>query len=255
MAKLLTNVYDLRPEIDDSPRRQRTSFPEIEEPEFWELFDAAKPYSMLAVTGFYSLYQSLHYIAKNRIAGDFVECGALFGGACIFMALLRRSLELDDRRIHVFDTFSGFPEGSTDVRRGTVTKGPRYESFYEAVVANFERTCGTDGIEFHVGPVEETLLPFKPRALSLLRLDTDFYPSTKAELERLYPRVSPGGVLIIDDYGWYEGSRRATDDYFAVQDTQPLLIRVDSGIWSGSKPGGPPTSSRFRLGSAFRGGR
>lgn len=236
MAERLRNVYDLRPQIEDNASRRRDNFPEITDPDFWELFDVAKPYSMLAVTGFYNLYQSMRYLARNNVPGELVECGALFGGACIFMALLRSSLGIPDRTIHVFDTFAGFPEGSVDRRRGIFSKGPRYHSFYEAVVANFERTCGTTGIEFHVGPVEQTLPAFEPRALALLRLDTDFYESTRIEFDRLYPALSSGGVLIIDDYGWYEGARRATDEFLGSCASVPLLIRVDGGIWSGTKP-------------------
>lgn len=232
----LRNVYDLRPQIEENGTRQRENFPEIRGEEFWELYDLAKPYSMLAITGFYNLYQSVRYLAANEIPGDFVECGALFGGACIFIGLLRQRLGLRDRTIHVFDTFAGFPPGSEDVGRGGPTKGPSYESFYEPVVANFEATCGTDGVEFHVGDVAETLPRFRARPLALMRLDTDYYVSTKVELELLYPMLTSGGVMIIDDYGYYEGSRRATDEYLDGWRDRPLLNRIDSAVWAGAKP-------------------
>lgn len=234
----LRTVYDLRPQIDDSPSRQRSKFPEISEAEFWELYEVAKPYSMLSVTGFYSLYQGVRYVVANDIPGDFVECGALFGGACIFVALLRERLGARARTLHVFDTFSGFPKGSEDTRRGEPSRGPSYESFFGAVIENFERTCGRGGVEFYVGEVERTLPRFPPPPISLLRLDTDFYASTKVELEILYPALSPGGVLIIDDYGYYDGARRATDEYLASCQRTPLLNRIDPGIWAGIKPQG-----------------
>ena len=92
------------------------------------------------------------------------------------------------------------------------------------------------------GMVEETLPAQAPERLALLRLDTDWYASTKHELEQLYPRVSPGGVLIIDDYGHYEGARNAVDEYFASRGEHVLLQRID---WTGRmvlKPAAVPVS-------------
>jgi len=78
------------------------------------------------------------------------------------------------------------------------------------------------------GTVEETIPDTIPAEIALLRPDTDFYESTHHELQHLFPRLSPNGVLIIDDYGWWRGSRDATDQYFAANDVDILLHRVDS---------------------------
>jgi hypothetical protein len=77
------------------------------------------------------------------------------------------------------------------------------------------------------GKVEDTLPGAAPERIAVLRLDTDWYASTKHEMEQLYPRLSPGGVLILDDYGHYEGARQAVDEYFAEHGGRPLLSRVD----------------------------
>ena len=77
------------------------------------------------------------------------------------------------------------------------------------------------------GPVEETLPKTAPDRLALLRLDTDWYESTRHELVHLYPRLVDGGVLIVDDYGHWEGCRRAVDEYFAAEADPVLLSRVD----------------------------
>jgi hypothetical protein len=104
------------------------------------------------------------------------------------MALLRREFGLEDRVLHLFDTFEGFPKGSFDSRRGKRVKGPARPNFYDAVVANLELTCGTEDVVLHVGPVERTLEGAETGSIALLRLDTDHYSSTRTDLEILYPR-------------------------------------------------------------------
>ena len=82
-------------------------------------------------------------------------------------------------------------------------------------------------IQFVSGMVEQTLLKQKPEKVALLRLDTDWYESTKCELEQLFPRLVPGAVLIIDDYGHWDGCRRAVDEYFEQHQVRMLLNRID----------------------------
>jgi hypothetical protein len=80
---------------------------------------------------------------------------------------------------------------------------------------------------FAKGRVEETLPAQAPDQLALVRLDTDWYESTRHELVHLYPRLAPGGVLIIDDYGHWDGVKRAVDEYFSAQAEPLLLSRID----------------------------
>ena len=231
-------IYDVLADIDDLAIRKRSSFQQIRDEEFWARYDIAKQYSMLQVTGFYDLYQSMRYIKTNAIPGDLIECGCFLGGSSIFICMMRTLFGLEDRTLHVFDTFAGFPPGSEDKRKGVPTKGPQYQNFFDSVKANFDATVGTERVVFHQGPVEETLEGFAPGPLALVRLDTDFYPSTRKELEVLYPLLSDEGVLIVDDYGQYEGSRTATDEYLAKLTKKPLLTHIDSGVVSGVKPCG-----------------
>lgn len=87
-----------------------------------------------------------------------------------------------------------------------------------------------DHLRFVVGPVEETLRTEKiPQRIALLRLDTDWYESTRVELEVLLPRLSPGGVLIIDDYNHWAGSRRAVDEHFTAHAQRPIMFPVGKG--------------------------
>jgi hypothetical protein len=82
-------------------------------------------------------------------------------------------------------------------------------------------------IHFVQGPVEETLPENAPEEIALLRLDTDWYASTKHTLVHLYPRVAPGGVLIVDDYAYWQGARQAVDEYVQENNVSVLLNRID----------------------------
>jgi hypothetical protein len=93
-----------------------------------------------------------------------------------------------------------------------------------------------ENMKFIKGKVEETLLIDFPEKISILRLDTDYYTSTKAELEILYDRLVPGGVLILDDYGHWQGARKAVDDYFEKNGKKPLFSFLDYAGLMGIKP-------------------
>lgn len=229
---------DLFPEIDAIATRQRATFPEIEDDAFWALYEQCKHFSLLHVPGFYNLYQSLTYLSRNKIVGCAVECGCFLGGAAAFTGLMRKHLDFD-LEIWLFDTFEGPPIGSTDTFVGgalieTPALLPNYEKQVKATLK--EVVGSTKGYHFVVGLVEDTIPPLDMAPIALLRLDTDFYSSTKVEFENFYPRLVSGGVLIIDDYGTFGGSRRATDEYLAGLARPPLLNRIDLGIWSGLKP-------------------
>jgi O-methyltransferase len=85
----------------------------------------------------------------------------------------------------------------------------------------------SDRVHFVQGKVEDTIPNVVPESIALLRLDTDWYSSTLHELQHLYTRLVPGGVLIIDDYGWWEGARKAVDEFFSQHDAPPLLNVID----------------------------
>jgi hypothetical protein len=98
----------------------------------------------------------------------------------------------------------------------------------EDVQANMATTGIDDArLRFVKGPVEETIPASAPERIALLRLDTDWYESTRHELEHLWDRLSPNGVLVIDDYGHWAGARKAVDDFFAGRPDAPMLARLD----------------------------
>ena len=235
---MLRRVNELHAQIDQIHADELAHYSEIQGEEFKELFALACPYSMVHVPGFYNVYQSLAYIRENAIPGDLVECGCALGGVAIFMRLCLTRWGMD-RTIHLFDTFVGPPIGSRDTIHGG------QELLWSAAMENHragteenivEATGSLDGFHIVEGFVEQTLPVTRLPELALLRLDTDFYESTRVEFELLYPKLTRGGVLIVDDYGYFQGSRRATDEYLATIRLTPLLNRIDQGVWAGVKP-------------------
>jgi hypothetical protein len=208
--------------------------------EFQRIFDAARPYTMTGKDVMYALYDAVRHIVRNNIPGDIVECGVWRGGSALVAALTLRAMRAE-RNLWLYDTFEGMTAPTElDVDR----EGHRASDYMErysddgkwcyADLADVRRTFrlngfGEAGLRFIRGDVLQTLPNVSPDRISVLRLDTDWYQSTKLELELLYPKLSPGGVLIIDDYGYWEGSRRAVDEYFA-QGPAPMLVRINDQV-------------------------
>ena len=158
----------------------------------------------------------------------------------------------DRRTVRLFDTFAGMTEPtSSDVRardgqdamaefltNRTDTHNAWCYASLDDVTSSFE-ALGLLGpnVQFVQGDVARTLKDASnlPERISVLRLDTDWYESTRLELETLYPRLSPGGVLILDDYGHWEGARKAVDEYF-TNHPRPLLQYTDYTGRMGVKP-------------------
>jgi hypothetical protein len=205
-----------------------------------EALAIAARYSMVNKFRLWALLQAVQHVARENVAGDFVECGVWKGGNLILYGLMARRYGLT-RRIWGYDTFEGMTEPTdNDVQFGTNVKAHTewasrqsgdvntwcYSPF-EEVEHNFRGEVGDAPLTLVKGKVEDTLdRPENiPERIAILRLDTDWYESTRKELEVLYPRLERGGVLLIDDYGAWSGSRKAVDEYFA--DKPVWLHRVD----------------------------
>lgn len=234
----MKTVYEARPEKSEARSRLRETYPDLDhEEDFWRLYDLTKQFSLLQAIGFYNLYCSIRYIAQRHVPGDFVECGVYLGGAAIFVALARDLFGLHDRKVYLYDTFCGFPEGTSDFikAKGRIVHGGAMEDFLEEVKDNI-RYCDVrpGSYEIVAGPVEKTLLAGPvPAEISLLRMDTDFSVSTKAQFDFLYPKLVQRGVLIIDDYGTWDGVRHASDEALA---NEPLMLhRISHSIRSAIK--------------------
>jgi O-methyltransferase len=207
---------------------------------FMGLFNQVKSYTMTSVEALFALYTGVSYVLDRNIPGDFVECGVWRGGSSLLVALLLQQKGISDRKVLLYDTFSGMPaptefdvdkygrSGFEMIQEYADDIGWCYASLEDVrgVFANHGFKCP---VEFIEGDVMTTLHTHQPSTISLLRLDTDWYESTALEYEILYPLLSTGGVLIIDDYGVWAGSRKATDDYFDKV-AKPLIVRVDKEV-------------------------
>ena len=209
--------------------------------------DRVQPYTMTSAARIVSVLDAVEYVVRRDLPGSFVECGVWRGGSVLAMVLTLQRLGVDDREIFLFDTFEGmtppsdadtseFEEPATSRWERDTAEGKRpWEWAFGSHVFGYEQVrellLGTGypehRLHFVKGPVEETIPGAAPDAIALLRLDTDWYESTRHELVHLYPRLATGGVLIIDDYGHWQGARRAVDEYFASEAPRPLFSRVD----------------------------
>ena len=220
--------------------------PDIDkDPVFMDLYQQVMHYTMTSKEAVFALYTSINYVLDRQIPGDIVECGVWKGGSSLLAALIMKARKVSDRRLYLYDTFRGMtPPTQLDVYKRGNTGLEMMEQYSDdigwcyALLDDVKAAFAVHNFEFEIhfieGDVVETLTKTKPESISVLRLDTDWYESTAAELELLYPRLSTGGVLIIDDYGSWEGSRKATDDYFA-KEPKIILTRIDKEVRLGIK--------------------
>ena len=203
----------------------------------------------------YSTYNNVKYIVENKIPGDIVECGVWKGGMMQLIAYTLLELGDTSRKLYLYDTFEGMSEpseldvdwdGNSPYEQWLALKPSDGESKFskfgygggvDDVKRIMEETRYPEAnIRYVKGMVEETIPSVCPDEISYLRLDTDFYSSTKHELEFLYPVLVTGGVLVIDDYGYFQGARKATDDYINEHNLRILLSRVSFlGVREGIK--------------------
>jgi O-methyltransferase len=205
-------------------------FHEFKDETFWSILPEVHDFTQLTMESIWSLYEAVRYIVLTGIQGDFVECGVFFGGASMLIAKTLLSLEDVSRELWLYDSFEGFvgKQAPDDVTWYGDSINSVLNDFYSISLANMNSVgYPLDRIRLVKGDIEETSLDGPLRDIALLRLDTDTYHSTKAELEQFYPRLVRGGVVIIDDYGHAFGARRATDEYFSDPARRVLLHRVN----------------------------
>jgi O-methyltransferase len=231
--------YDL---VKPDERLIKNGLPADFDKETVDTFKKVRPFTMTTPERIASLCNAVNYLVKNNIEGDFVECGVWRGGST--MAAIDTLMKAGDtsRTVYLYDTFEGMSEptehdkelsgtAADTLMQTSVKEDPTSVWCYstiEEVKANVATlNYPTEKVHFIKGKVEDSIPQTMPGKIALLRLDTDFYESTKHELEHLYPLLVPGGVIIIDDYGHWEGARKAVDEYIAKHKLPLLLNRID----------------------------
>lgn len=229
--------YDLQAEIETAIERVR--------------FHTMVTFSRLAVN-----YQMAAFCENAAIPGAFVECGTWKGGASGLMAQASLLHGRAPRDLHLFDAFDDIcqPDESVDgsraireAREWGGQAGPLtgeltpMSGFYDQLggpgsVAECRQLIvdeigyPREHVHIHEGWFQDTLVPARATmgSIAILRLDSDFYASTKYSLETLFDSVSPGGFIIIDDYGYYEGCRLAVDEVLAARPERYFLNHADA---------------------------
>ena len=208
-----------------------------------ELIASLRPFTMTSPERIWSLMNAVRYLQDQKVPGDFVECGVWRGGSVMAMAKTLLQLGEPNRDLWLYDTFEGMtPPSSKDVEAVT---GRTAEKLLESTpvsdgdnvwcvadLTDVQRNIASTGYpysqtNFIKGDVAQTLQDQFPREIALLRLDTDWYESTKVELEVLYPLLNVGGVCILDDYGHWQGARAAVDEYFNDLGHRPYMHPID----------------------------
>lgn len=221
---------------------QSRDLPPDFDPQTARIARLVRPYTLTTPERIFALCAAVRYLIRAGVPGDIVECGVWRGGSMMAAAYTLHDMGNPDRRLVLFDTFEGMSppdqrdvtytdESAADRLARSSRSDPRSVWAYaplDDVRANMASTgYPAEQIVYVPGKVEETIPAAAPGQIALLRLDTDWYVSTRHELEHLFPRIAPGGVLIVDDYGHWRGARQALDEYLAAQGVQLLLNRID----------------------------
>jgi O-methyltransferase/8-demethyl-8-(2,3-dimethoxy-alpha-L-rhamnosyl)tetracenomycin-C 4'-O-methyltransferase len=193
----------------------------------------AKAHTMIGFERLRNIRELMSHVIGDKIPGDFVETGVWRGGACIYMRAVLKVFGVDDRRVWVADSFAGLPKPDFD-RYPAQDQGDLHHTYKDLAVSleqvqeNF-RKYGLldDQVRFLKGWFKDTLPAAPIERIAVLRLDGDMYASTMDALQALGHKVSPGGFIVVDDFGAVEGCRRAIADYRQERGIQAPIYDID----------------------------
>jgi O-methyltransferase len=237
-------LFGIWPRRKDTRSGQTLKLPAVEATEAdYLIFGRVRPFTMTSQERQWALLSAIRYLVENNIPGDIVECGVWRGGSTMLAALKLIELGSTDRYLWLYDTFDGMTEPSEKDYEAESAKFAKDLLITQeqiegnnlwciASIEDVRRNLQSTGYPIEKyricqGDVKVTLLSEVPEQIALLRLDTDWYESTKVEMEVLFPRLVAGGICIIDDYGHWAGARQAVDEYLAAHGFYPLLHRID----------------------------
>ncbi|HMM76545.1 MAG TPA: TylF/MycF/NovP-related O-methyltransferase [Gammaproteobacteria bacterium] len=215
------------------------------------LWDRVSPYTMTTQERVVNLEYAVRYLEAAGIPGDIVECGVGAGGSMMAVAWTLLELGSRTRRIFLYDTYRGMAMPTDeDVSVFGKPAKRKYErkmkdgqcTWHNYPLPDVQRNLALTGypadrLVFVEGFVQDTLPANDSASIALLRLDTNLYESTKAEMQHLWPKLAPGGVFLVDDYFRWLGQKKAIDEYLAEHGVHLLLARLDDHSAMGIKPG------------------
>jgi len=196
--------------------------------EFARLHRVVRPYTMCSSARLRGLYRAVRYVVARNIPGDVVECGTARGGSAALMGLTLKKLGAD-RVLWVFDTFEGLPpptKADPDYEIAKQHIGSCRGELQE-VKSLFGRCNILAQSRLIKGLFQATIPASSIENIAVLHIDADWYESVKICLEHLYGRVSPGGVIQIDDYGHWAGARKAVDEFLHRRELTVCLRHLD----------------------------
>jgi O-methyltransferase len=234
---LRDSIFEIPRVVDAYPDLVRS------EPNFLTEVKACLPYTLTSIPLMFSAWSAVRYLVENDLPGDIVECGVWRGGTMMLIAKALIAMNDVSRDLYLYDTFEWSWEDLSQSDGMVLDSGVSWLGVNSTQTAPVMATgVDIDDVRQHLlstgypserahfvkGLVQETIPAIAPERIALLRLDTDFYESTRHELIHLYPNLAKGGVLIIDDYGKLRGATEAVDEYFRSRGEHPLLHRVDT---------------------------
>lgn len=238
VRNLVDGVYG---EPWEGPWRTGNKFDRLPHPH--GLLGPTVAHTMVGVDRLDNLRRLTQLTLDEHVPGDFIETGVWRGGCCILMRGILAVNEIRDRKVYVADSFAGVPPPRPEVypadRDLRLDLSTELSVSLETVKENFRRYgLLDDQVVFVEGLFSETLPALDAGPFALARLDGDLYESTYIALQCLYPRLSPGGFLIVDDYGVIEACRRAVDDYRKEHNIDAPINWIDrTGVWWRRPPG------------------
>jgi O-methyltransferase len=198
-----------------------------------KIIEFVSPYTMLSRERIQNILDCIATLEKENIPGDFLEIGVFKGGAIMAMAL--KCIQLSsNRKIIAYDTFDGM---TTPTSYDVSYKGLRAEeelpyikSLFTETQANIDKT-GYSNVEYVIGDILLQKKEQVPKTIALLRLDTDWYESTRHELDIFEPNVSKDGFVVIDDYGHWLGCKKAVDEFLQIHPYEKVSIDYTGIYW------------------------
>jgi Macrocin-O-methyltransferase (TylF) len=226
--EILYRARDPRFVVDGARRVMMQGWDRISPSEFSSLYRQVRTHTMCSNARLRGLYRAVRYVIGHDIAGDVVECGSARGGSAALMALTLRQLKAQ-RKLWLFDTFEGLPAPSShdpDFEVADLFTGTCVGTLDE-VHELFKRLNVADDVAFVKGLFQDTLPATPIPTIAVLHIDGDWYESVKVCLDSLYDKVVSGGVIQLDDYGYWEGARKAVREFLDQREIEAPLQRLD----------------------------